>query len=205
MKKLSLLIALALLITVGGVYATWSYSESTATASSTLNPSVRLMSTHYTEKGSILFAGAPSIAFDDLNNDHVADLNWIDTNNMDTRTLKVVFNPNSDATDKQIDIIVSVVLPLDIKTNEISTFKGKAVFKPFDENYIKENATFEATVSKNIITITLLNVGSGGVELDLSEYITTDLELPTLDDYNNFASVMANYPINISAAEALAN
>ena len=33
MRKLSLLVALALLITVGGVYATWTYAEGTATSS----------------------------------------------------------------------------------------------------------------------------------------------------------------------------
>lgn len=121
-------------------------------------------------------------------------------------TLKVVFNRAIGTTDEEIDVVVTIVLPLDKTDNStIATFNGHEIFKPIDASDIEEETGYEATVSNNIITITLSNVGSSGKDLDLSKCITTGLVLPTLADYNDFSSAMGSYSISISAAEAPAN
>lgn len=47
MKKLSLLVALALLITVGGVYATWTYTQTTDVADESVHMSLNLTNVTY--------------------------------------------------------------------------------------------------------------------------------------------------------------
>jgi len=48
MKKISLLIALALIISIAGVYATWTYTQSTDVADETVNMSLNLTNVTYT-------------------------------------------------------------------------------------------------------------------------------------------------------------
>ena len=180
MKKLSLLIALALLITVGGVYATWSYAESTATASSTIAPQVKLTATSNTTKGTITFEGTPTVAIDQADEDHSAKLVWTDP------VVTVKFNPAEGTTATKINVDITVVLPT-------STFTASGndylVFKHADG----EGQTF---------TVRVNDVDKNGKTFDLSEHITTALKLPTLADYTAFQAAMSGYPISISAAEA---
>lgn len=182
MKKLSLLIALALLITVGGVYATWSYAENTAVASSTIAPQVKLLGTTNTTKGTITIEGSPSVAFDQYGvNDYRAKLVW--TNEVVT----VKFNPAQGTTATKIDVDITVVLP----TQPFSTSDGNyLVFKHKDSN----DQTFKIRVNDVDATT--------GKTFNLSDHITTELKLPTLPDYNAFAAAMSGYPISVSAAEA---
>lgn len=180
MKKLTLLIALALCITVGGVYAAWSYAESTAVASSTIAPQVKLTATNNTTKGTIVFEGTPTVAIDQADDDHNAMLDW--TNPVVT----VKFNPAQGTTTTKIDVDITVVLP----TQTFSTSDGDyLVFKHADGN-------------AQTFTIRVNDVDVNGKPFDLSEHITTELKLPTLADYNAFQAAMSGYPISISAAEA---
>ena len=180
MKKLTLLIALALCITVGGVYAAWSYAESTAVASSTIAPQVKLTATNNTTKGTITFEGTPTVAIDQADDNHNAKLDWSNP------VVTVKFTPAAGTTATKINVDITVVLP----TNTFTTSAGDyLVFKHADG----DAQTF---------TVRVNDVDANGQTFDLSEHITTQLRLPTLADYNAFQLAMSGYPISISAAEA---
>lgn len=79
MKKLGIIVALALIVTVGGVYATWNY---TSAATGTVDPVTGGASIALTDKvinnlssGTITTSdNTLSIQLDDTNNDHIAEL-----------------------------------------------------------------------------------------------------------------------------------
>lgn len=76
--KIALVSALATLVTVGGVYATWSFAENTANSASTTVNVAMTGITAATEKGtlSVMVMGENgfSLAVDDANNDHKPDI-----------------------------------------------------------------------------------------------------------------------------------
>lgn len=77
MKKFGLLVALALIVTVGGVYAQWNYSAQTGINSSHehLNSNMADYIAGSNAYGTIsIFDNDMRLAIDDTNNDHVADL-----------------------------------------------------------------------------------------------------------------------------------
>ena len=75
MKKLSLLVAIALVITIGGVYATWSYSNVDELASPTSNLALQLIQ-YQVVGGNLTRYGNSNVTLkiDDTNNDHNAEL-----------------------------------------------------------------------------------------------------------------------------------
>jgi hypothetical protein len=95
--KIALVSALATLVTVGGVYATWSFAENTAnSASTTVNVSMTGI-TAATEKGtlSVMVMGENgfSLAVDDANNDHKPDIKK-------TGLVTVTFEPAASASEE---------------------------------------------------------------------------------------------------------
>lgn len=77
MKKFGLLVALALIVTIGGVYATWNYSAQTGINSSHehLNSNMADYVAGSNAYGTIIiFDNDMRLTIDDTNNDHVADL-----------------------------------------------------------------------------------------------------------------------------------
>ncbi len=108
MKKLSVLIALMLCVTIGGVYATWSYTASEdiydafAEAKVTIADAVSLGS-----NGEYKIESNLVLTVDQANDDHEAELVFSSNNGQDI-FLKVTFTPNKDA-------------PQSIKDNAISS------------------------------------------------------------------------------------
>lgn len=78
MKKFSLIAAMALCVTIGGVYATWNYAQgSVETAQDFIRPTMTEAITDGTKgKIAINFNGITA-KIDDANNDHQAELTWI--------------------------------------------------------------------------------------------------------------------------------
>ena len=78
MKKLSLLIALALILSIGGVYATWNYAQGDAVdVNAYLDGSTKITDAvvNATAKGTITVDTSNfSLTIDDETNDHVAEL-----------------------------------------------------------------------------------------------------------------------------------
>lgn len=102
--KLAIVAALAAVVTVGGVYATWTFAEGNATGAST---SVNVAMTGVnssTERGtlSVMVMGANgfTLAIDDANNDHKAEVKK-------EGVVTVTFTPSANASE-------------DVKTNGIN-------------------------------------------------------------------------------------
>ena len=93
MKKLTVIIALMLVITIGGVYATWNYAQGDVAKVDKYLDSVTKITDKVvtTSKGTIAIdATGLSILIDDADNNHVAELSV-------TGSVTVTFTPNEGA------------------------------------------------------------------------------------------------------------
>lgn len=113
MKKLSLLVALALLITVGGVYATWTYTQSTDIADKREATTINM--------GNVQFVGTYG------------------TYDVNTSTLNLVVEPKTEAshiTTLQVtgEIVITftpnTVAPTEVKANGVATTYTFGVSNP---------------------------------------------------------------------------
>ena len=91
MKKLSLLVALILCVTIGGVYATWNYSRYTVD-SKQATATVVITGTQSSAKGIISIVSAPKrLIIDDTNNDLEAEL-WFGDIDADSHPVEGITN-----------------------------------------------------------------------------------------------------------------
>lgn len=106
MKKLSLLLAAALCVTIGGVYATWHYQQATSSSVDTsLSAELAGISTNG-EKGEIVVSERNvKILIDDIGSDYVADL-------IIENPLLVSFTPaaGADATVKENGVKMQITI-----------------------------------------------------------------------------------------------
>ncbi|MBO5279778.1 MAG: hypothetical protein J6B55_01015 [Clostridia bacterium] len=106
MKKLSVLIALLLCVTIGGVYATWTYAGTNDIADGFAETKVTIADTELTgANGTYKIESNLVLTVDQANNDHEAKLVF-DSNNDAEIFLKVTFTPATNA-------------PQDIKENAV--------------------------------------------------------------------------------------
>lgn len=106
MKKLSILIALMLLVTVGGVYATWSYAGTNDIADAFAEAKVTIADAELTgANGVYKIESNLVLTVDQANEDHEAKLVF-DSNDGQPIYLKVTFTPSANA-------------PQDIKDNAV--------------------------------------------------------------------------------------
>lgn len=97
MKKLSLLVALALLITVGGVYATWTYAGTNDIADAFAEVKVTIADTELTgANGTYKVESNLVLTVDQANANHEAELVFDSNNSVDV-FLKVTFTPAESA------------------------------------------------------------------------------------------------------------
>lgn len=97
MKKLSLLVALALLITVGGVYATWSYSGTNDIGDAYGEAKVEMAGFELTgANGTYKVESNLILTVDQANEDHEAELEF-SSNNSAPIFLTVTFTPAANA------------------------------------------------------------------------------------------------------------
>lgn len=98
MKKLSLLLALMLLVTVGGVYATWSYAGTNDIADAYAEAKVTITDAVLTgANGSYKVESNLVLSVDQANDAHEAKLVFESNNPAEEIYLKVTFTPSSFA------------------------------------------------------------------------------------------------------------
>jgi hypothetical protein len=180
MKKISILIALALILTIGGVYATWNYAQGDV-ESVELDAVVSLTDKVVdTPKGEIAVdMSGLSIAIDDANNDYVAEL----------------------VIDGDIDITftASDIAPADVKANGLKMQYTIAVNTCEYKNV-------------QVITVDAAPVALNGGAATFTATITADelmdamtlanISLPTVNDYDDFKTVIDGCEITITVSEA---
>ena len=181
MKKISSLIALAMILTIGGVYATWNYAQGDI-ESVDVNPTVTLTEKVVdTPMGTIAVdMSGVEIFIDDTNNDYDAEL-VIDGDIEITFTANELAPADVKANGIAMQYTVSVTTPWEFKGTQIFTVSGNAL----DVN--DGDATFTATIS----AAELMNAITLG-----------DISLPTVADYDAFESALANGEITITVGEA---
>lgn len=181
MKKLSVLVALILCVTVGSVYATWNYAQGGAEKvvkyfddSTVITPSVT-----DTAKGTIeVDTTGLDIVIDDEGNDYYGDM---------TITGKVVitFTPSEGADETVANS--GIALQYSLGTTTDFTYNSNAIF------------TVDSAVQ---------DLGTGkSFEIDaakLEQLITlNDLYLPTAEDYDDFKEALHSGGISITVSEKL--
>ena len=97
MKKLSVLIALMLCVTIGGVYATWTYAGTNDIADAYAEAKVTIADAELTgANGTYKVESNLVLTVDQKNDDHEAELVFA-SNNSDPIFLKVTFTPATNA------------------------------------------------------------------------------------------------------------
>lgn len=181
MKKISILIVLAMVLTIGGVYATWNYAQGNVD-SVELSPVVTLTDKVVdTAKGTIAVdMSGLTISIDDTNNDYDAEL-------VMDGAINVTFTANDLAPAEVKDDGIKLQYTLTVTTPW--EFGGVQVFT-VEADPIAMNggaATFTATITAD----------------ELMDAITLgNISLPTVDDYDAFAQVLNQGSITITVSEA---
>lgn len=97
MKKLSILLALMLCVTIGGVYATWTYAGTEDIADAFAEAKVTITDAELTgANGTYKIESNLVLTVDQANEDHEAKLVF-SSNNSDAIYLKITFTPASNA------------------------------------------------------------------------------------------------------------
>lgn len=175
MKKLGLIILMALVLTVGGVYATFNYAQADVDSkSATLNKGIAGTDTE-TPKGTI------SINVDDFLV-KIDDTGTLKTGLKTQGNVKVTFTPKKGADASVADEGVNLKLEISFTNN---TYRQNAV----DYEVFKTTGGYEATTGL-VLGKGTKNEADGTFEytVDLGQYLTvSEIPLPTLADYNAFA------------------
>ena len=182
MKKLSLLVAIILCVTIGGVYATWNYAQGSVTSQTKYFDGTTVITNKVvsTAKGTIAIdTSALNIVIDDTNNDHVAELNV-------SGSVRVTFTPASSGVDTD-------VAANGIKMQYAIGLTGSQVYE--GANIFTVDSTVQAmgTTATKSFTIPAA---------DIEELITlANITLPTASDYDEFKEALHSGAISITVSE----
>lgn len=139
MKKLSLLVALALIVTIGGVYATWNYASGSQVSSAESPLNVDLVSYQLVGGGlSVLDGTGVKISIDDNKlsdgnpgNDHRAELYF-------ENDMIIIFTPSSDTTEESItSMSFNFSFELRSVTSDPWLYAGEPIFTLNNSNPIQ--------------------------------------------------------------------
>ncbi len=185
MKKLSVLVALMLIITVGGVYATWNYAYVTGNVDSVSRPITvklddKVMSGEdsSTDKGTIsITSNNVSLVIDQDKPSY--DAKWVTNGGKITGT----FTPDDNATD-------------DVKNNGIPlqfTLSGTNLPSELTINYAPVNISYDDNDFNWTIT----------AEQIANAISLARVNLPTVEAYNAFADALDNAEFTITISECV--
>ncbi len=202
MKKVSLLIALALIVTIGGVYATWNYGNSStaATSSRVFYPELTAANEGTSNNGTFIDADSSIvIKIDDTNNDYVTEVDV-------TGQIVYIFELKDGVTSMPN-------LYWQLSEPEAHTYEGNNVF-----NVSMSSTNPYAQINPaNVVEISMSNYvdvfGDGTFSLADTTYVdgkhfaikidSTDIEqvltingtisLPTINEYNAFSDALSDH------------
>lgn len=180
MKKLSILVALILCVTIGGVYATWNYAQGSATEQNKDFDAATIITDKVvsTAKGSIsVDTSALQIVIDDDNNDYKGEMTI-------TGKVLVTFTPNVGVSN---DVAQNgIKMQYKLSTTNGFQYVGNDIFT-VDETMQQTSGavkTFEIDAAKLSSLITL-----------------NELFLPTAEDYDAFKTALHSGAISITVSE----
>ena len=188
MKKLSVLITILLIVTMGGVYATWSYAEANA-AESHQHMSINLESatTNLAEGVIHNVINSMNVLIDDADDDYTAEITV-------TGKMGFVFVPNAGASDDVVENGIAMQWQLE-QTNPGVQHGGDNIFTISQANPTTLNSTKITDGNKTDFGVDLSTyIGGFYVEVDataVSAVLSIELELPTYEDYTTFKGELA--------------
>ena len=187
MKKLTLLIALCMLLTIGGVYATWTYTQNTDVADEAVNMTLNLADVAYSGSYGtykVDVTGLNLIIDPKAGTAHTTAL-------YATGNIVITFTPNS-------------VAPAEIKANGVaSTYSfslANTNWKYADRDIVAVNHT-----DKHDIVWTRNNDGTFSFTISAEEFMEhvslTEFELDTKTKYDAYNAVLGTGSIVISVSD----
>ena len=189
MKKLSLLIALCMLLTIGGVYATWTYTQNTDVADEAVNMNLNLTDVAYSGSYGTYNVDVTGLS---LKIDPKAGTTHT-TALYATGNIVVTFTPNS-------------VAPADIKENGVKTTYAFTLANPNWKYEDKDIVTVNHTEKHDVVW---QDNGDGTFSFTISaeEFMKhvalTEFELDTKVKYDAYNAVLGTGSIVITVSDGV--
>lgn len=169
-KKVTLLAALAMAVTVGGVYATWTYTQGAAvTATTEFTVKLAGESIKTEPVGTLAVVANGGIRIDDTNNDYIADVVIAESTYFTVSLSDVKSGVDLDALSFKYTLAVTGVPSLDGMT----------------ENILTINKTDTLTIADFTLSDGVYKTGNITISADDFTWSQT-LSLPTYADYVNY-------------------
>lgn len=214
MKKISILIALALIVTIGGVYATWNYNSQDAVNDS--HEHFKLNMADYEDtgnsKGKIsCFKNNVKIEIDDTNGDYRAEL-------MITGDMIFIFTPYGEAADEVRNNGIPMQFTV-TKSSENMVYEGKQIFVLSPDAHIDFTTVLTRITSENCknselwgdadltsyastATQNYFAVRITGADLVAKGYLAlNDFTLNTVMKYHDFQTALGQGQLGITVEE----
>lgn len=193
MKRLGLIIAMALVLTVGGVYANFNYAQGDV---DTVNayPDKTIAGTSVdTAKGTIgIDVSGFTIRVDDKGVlEHGEGNGTLVTGYKNQGTVQVTFTPAKGADATVTDEGVTLKLTISFSNNK---YNGTEIFKTIGG--YEETGILLGKGNKNVDT------GVFEYDVKLGKYLAVnEISLPTKSDYDNFLTAYGNAKITVTVSE----
>ena len=193
MKKLSLLIAICMLLTIGGVYATWIYSGNQIDAQT--EPFVSKMGglDHEGNSGSYSFIDN-SLDFavePDTQDTKITTIAW------GTGSIQLVFTPKGDINDAMLAKALNATLTVELASSSIGEYNSTAVYTidpDFAVTLTKDNWTSHNDGEYYTYTITADTIKDA---ISIGNF-----HLPSEDDYVAFKAVIQDVKFRVKVTPA---
>ena len=191
MKKLSILIALCLLVSVGGVYAAWVYADGAVVDRSNDHTAIGITgSTNTSEKGVFALTNSIEILIDDEKFVKPTDPSATAYKAVFTGTgaFTVSFTPSAGAPEDVVNNGIKMKLTLELIGVDANVLKLDTAEVVLNGGVAGKNATFTA---EELIDHLVLNNGA-------------DLILDTFAEYEAFKAQLGTPKLNITVSEVTA-
>ena len=202
--KLAAVALLATAVTIGGVYATWTFAEgNTSAANTTVNVAMTGVNAT-TEKGtlSVMVMGTNgfTVAVDDANNDHFPDIKK-------TGVITVTFTPSASASDDvkaygiDVDCVVSYApYTGGVATLEEWTYADKQIFSISSTSEAPIHLDKGAALKDGGVFTWTINADDVGIALGEN---FDDVKIDTLEKYNALNDILAKGHFVITVNECV--
>ena len=203
MRKIALLVALALIISVGGVYATWRYST-LAVSDFEYNLSdalsITLVDTTDSAKGSIAAPNSLRLTIDDDNGDHKPD--WDADIANETGSLTVKFTPNVGASNVTLKYYIT------LSNYDYTCPVHGANQKIFNPTEDKDTTIDGFQILSGELEYTggtaAVEVNYTAAQIQAALNLNTNLSIDSINEYNAYSEAVGNVKLVLCVEEVTA-
>ena len=182
-KKISVLIALALIVTISGVYATWNYAQGDAEATFEALDSVTVITDKVVDavaKGNIsIDVSNLLIKIDDSDNNHIGEL-------YQEGYVEITFTPSAGADASVIENGIALQYQLSCTGSDF-TYNGEHIFEYSSDPVVLNDGN------------PVLKIRIPAADLGIS--LKNEIYLPTAADYDAFKLALASGSLIITISE----